>query len=475
MRAVEPFAPVALLVRIAMVALVAASVASSAHAATSDDPLFASRGSWGQAHDDQWALKRIGIESPAREPERGARIVVAVIDSGLDYMHPDLAPDVIWRNTKEQPNGRDDDGNGYVDDLIGWDFADQDNNPWDATGHGTHVAGVISASSGNAEGIVGVNPQVRIMPLRALNLLGNGRSTRVAQAIYYAVAQGARIINLSIATPGFAPEEGEAIAYAGKRGVLVVVAAGNANENAAKVGPAGYPGVITVAATGPDDRRVEFSNYGEPVDIAAPGVDVLSLRARRTDVFQASGDKAYRAGSRFVGPQARYYRATGTSFAAPFVSGVASLVWSARPQLSATDVRRIVLQSARDIEAPGVDPLTGFGLLDAKAALAADPAFFIEAQIVRVAAGSHQGADVLEVYGTRDADELREARLEYAAGETPDAWQRAGVPTRAAVRDGLLGRIAAKDLRSAPVWTLRVVAVHANGRERENRFKLSLK
>jgi subtilisin family serine protease len=161
---------------------------SGAVAQTPNDPLYTSRGSWGQAYDDQWALKRVmdGAEGPRAG---GTPVIVAVIDTGIDYRHPDLARERIWRNARERDNGIDDDDNGYVDDLIGWDFANGTNNPWDDSGHGTHVAGVIAATTGNGLGIAGLSDAVHILPLKVLNVFGRGRSAGVADAIYYAVAR----------------------------------------------------------------------------------------------------------------------------------------------------------------------------------------------------------------------------------------------------------------------------------------------
>ena len=143
--------------------------------------------------------------------------------------------------------------------------------------------------------------------------------------------------------------------------------------------------MITVTSTDRDDRRHDYANYGTTVSIAAPGEDVLSLRARRTDFMVIDGPVDYKVGDNVVGKDKAYYRATGTSFAAPFVTGVASLIIAGNPGLSNDQVKRMMLNSTRDVGAPGWDHLTGSGLLDATAALAADPEFFMESRIDGVA------------------------------------------------------------------------------------------
>lgn len=437
------------------------------------DPYLDTAGAWGQAHDDLWGLKRVGAQRDLSA--RGDRpVVVAVIDTGLDYFHPDLDPGSVWRNPDETLNGRDDDGNGYVDDVIGWDFIDRDNNPWDGTGHGTHVAGIIAAARGNGEGIAGLSPPARIMPLRALNLTGHGLSTRVAEAVYYAVANGARVINLSLTAPRMTASERRAVEYAGRRGVLVVLAAGNEGRVVAADGLAGLDNVIVVGASGPDDRRAPFSNHGAGVDLVAPGVDILSLRARSTDLNLVAGLPDYTPGRNFVGPKARYYRASGTSFAAPFVSGAAALILSRRPELDTSAVKRMIVHSARDIGTPGVDLETGYGLLDVAAALAADPRYFLAATIRGIEAVGKPDGVYVRVNGGADADRFRAAWVEYGQGENPAAWRRAPGRLKAPLRDGVLADLPAELFRSAGVWTLRLVVEHENGARREARHVLRL-
>src|SRR5215831_1218730 len=209
---------------VSSLSLLAAAVSS---AEPPNDPLFRSTGTWGQDYADQWGLHRIGF--PPRDDQRtdGESTTVAVIDTGLDYTHPDIPADRIWRNPHETLNGRDDDGNGYTDDVIGWNFVDADNNPWDRAGHGTHIAGIIAAATNNGIGIAGVDPHARIMPLKVLNLIGRGRSSHIAAAIYYAIANGAKVINLSLGGDRLSTIEERAIRKAHEAGAVTVIAAGN--------------------------------------------------------------------------------------------------------------------------------------------------------------------------------------------------------------------------------------------------------
>lgn len=455
--------------------------ASGGQAPEPNDPLYLSRGSWRQSYDDQWALKRIGF-TPAGDGKSAwdlvgeARhpVIVAVLDSGLDYFHPDLRRENVWRNFRETPNGRDDDGNGYVDDLIGWNFVDNNNNPWDTVGHGTHIAGIIAAATGNGKGIAGINPHVKIMPLKILNAIGRGRSTGLAEAVFYAVRHGARIINLSIGGEGISKTERLALDYAHKMGVLVVVAAGNAGTDTADYGPAGLRSALTVAATDAADKQVGFSNWGQAVKIAAPGVDILSLRARRTDLNLATQVKDYKAGSGFVGPEAMYYRTHGTSFAAPFVSGVASLILSKNPSLTNVQVERMLLMSADDIEVPGWDQYTGAGRLNAMKALRADPDWYLVAQVKAIQPAQAGGRHVIQVHGTALGSSLKGYVLELGKGEAPGAWKRVGAERTAAVEDGLLGTIPIGEITSRGTWSIRVLATDARGNQREARGTLTV-
>lgn len=205
-------------------------------------------------------------------------ILVAVIDTGVDYRHPDLAAN-IWNNTAETPNnGIDDDGNGYVDDWYGWDFVDNDKDPMDSDQHGTHVSGTIAAVGDNNLGVTGVSWSAKIMCLRALNGLGVGTSANTVSAIEYANANGARVINMSLGSSSFTQSEKDAIDASS---AVVVCAAGNsANDNdSTPEYPASYDSknIVSVAATDQNDGLAWFSNYGlTTVDVGAPGTNIAS-------------------------------------------------------------------------------------------------------------------------------------------------------------------------------------------------------
>ncbi|MCB1844874.1 MAG: S8 family serine peptidase, partial [Halioglobus sp.] len=343
----------------------------------------------------------------ARQP---AEVLVAVIDSGADFRHPDLAG-ALWQNPGERYNYRDDDGNGLIENVSGWNYIAQNEKTQDDNGHGTLVAGIIASRGDATDSVAGVNPWARILPIKATNSRGDGNSVGVAAALTEAVNRGARVINISLGGNQFAAAEKYAVEYANDKGALVVVAAGNQNIDTQAFWPAGLDNVITVAALDAGGQRAAYSNWGGEVDIAAPGSNILSLRAWGTDPL-ALADETYEDAANIRGAEATLYISSGTSFAAPFVAGAASLLYAVNPELTAAQVRNMLLNSAADIGAPGVDPLTGYGRLDAAAALAADPDFFVTAHISGIASERRNGAVVVSVKGSADANRFRRARVE---------------------------------------------------------------
>ena len=221
-------------------------------------------------------------------------VIIAVMDSGVAYNHQDLIGN-IWSNTDETLNGIDDDGNGKIDDVRGWDFVDGDNNPMDSNDHGTHAAGTIAAKGNNATGITGVCWTAKIMPLRFMNAFGSGSVTDAILAIDYAKKNGARIINASYGSTTYSQSEKDAISNAGSAGILFVAAAGNdgTDNDTTHNYPSDYDltNIISVAATDQYDNLWLFSNYGAvSVDVGAPGKNIYSTQPARQTVWSDNFD-----------------------------------------------------------------------------------------------------------------------------------------------------------------------------------------
>jgi subtilisin family serine protease len=287
----------------------------------------------------------------------GGPVTVAVTDTGIDYTHPDLASN-IWNNPGEVPNGIDDDRNGFVDDLHGVDFANRTVDPMDDSGHGTHVAGIIGASGDNHRGTAGVSWKVRLMAVKFLDANGDGNTAGAANAIDYAVASGARVINASWSVSVQSQALSDAIQNAADHGVLVVAAAGNEGmpSSTSPEFPASYdlPNVISVAATDKRDRLADFSNYGRHIDLAAPGDSIYSTVPTW---LMASG----------------YAFFSGTSMATPFVSGAAALYLARYPGSTNARVRSALLRTVDRLPSLRHRTRTG-GRLDVRRALRAGAA-----------------------------------------------------------------------------------------------------
>lgn len=259
-----------------------------------------------------------------------ADVVAAVIDTGVDYTHRDIDEN-MWVNLAEQTGttGADDDGNGYVDDIYGYDFINRDGDPMDDSGHGTHCAGVIAAETHNAQDIAGVCWQTRIMALKFLGAGGSGTTANAVKAFYYAAANGADVCSSSWGGGAYSQALEEAIAYATSQGVILAASAGNSNTSTPAY-PAYYESMIAVAATDSNDDRASFSNYGSWVDVAAPGVDVLSLRSH---LAGSSFGTAYDAYTVVL---------SGTSMACPHAAGACALLIGANPTLTRDEVYEIL-------------------------------------------------------------------------------------------------------------------------------------
>ncbi|RMD93346.1 MAG: T9SS C-terminal target domain-containing protein [Calditrichaeota bacterium] len=313
-------------------------------------------------------------------------VVIAIVDTGVDWAHPDLEAN-IWHNPGEIPdNGIDDDGNGYVDDVLGWDFGDEDSDPANRStspvgSHGTEVAGTAAAVTNNSTGIAGIAFRCKIMPIKVISdqASDQGQIFLGFEGIKYAADQGAQIINASWGGPRHSLFEQDIINYARARGSLVIASAGNGN-NPGKIYPAAYSGVLAVTATTKNDLKANFSTFGPWVDLAAPGVSILTT----------TRDNHYR----FV---------SGTSFSAPLASGVAALVKSLHPDWTAGEIGEQIRVSADNIN--GVNPafqnMLGHGRLNALRALT------VESPAIRI-----EKIKFLEITG--DGDEVLEPGERYA-------------------------------------------------------------
>jgi subtilisin family serine protease len=300
----------------------------------------------------QWAIAGVDTASvnasTAWSRTVGQGVVVAVIDSGIDLNHPDLKSQ-LWVNTGEVAgNKRDDDRDGFIDDIFGVNFLNNSGNVQDDAGHGSHVSGIIAAAANNNTGGVGLAPGSKIMALKVLDQYGNGSLNAAVNAIYYAVNHGAKVINASWTMSMGSPSLQTAMAYAANRNVVVVTAAGNESVNNDQVpsypGSYRYTNVLTVGAVDSAGHLASFSNYGpSSVDVAAPGVRIMSTTA----------------GS--------YQSWDGTSMASPYVAATAALIASLRPDYSAAQiVNQIKATARRSTELAG--KIASAGYLDAGAA-----------------------------------------------------------------------------------------------------------
>ena len=274
---------------------------------------------------NSWGLDMIKAPEVWAKGYTGEGIVVAVVDSGVDYNHPDLNAN-IWTNSKEIPNNNlDDDGNGYKDDVRGWDFVDNNNDPMDENSHGTHVAGTIAAEN-NDFGVTGVAYNAKIMPVRVLNKSGSGTVANIDAGIKYAADNGADVINLSLGG-GYSAVIANAVKYATEKGSIVVMAAGNEST----LQP-GYPANLAnqwgmaVGAVDNTNTMAYFSNRSGTTMmdyVVAPGFNILSTI-----------------------PGNKYISYNGTSMATPHVAGVVALLLSAKPDLTAAQVENLLIQTA---------------------------------------------------------------------------------------------------------------------------------
>ena len=434
------------------------------------DPFFGSSGSWGQSYGDQWALPKLNVEH-AWDLSHADGIVVAVVDSGVDYYHPELSGR-MWANPEEAGQGP---SNGYPGDTMGWDFVANDNDPQDAFGHGTHMAGIIAAETDNGIGIAGVAPAARIMAVRAIAGAGKGTSSTIAAGIVYAADNGAHVIAVSSGCVTRCPSDPvveQAVRHASAKGALVVISAGNNGDNLAWYSPQNMVDArpIVVNATDELDRRESFGNVGDFLDLAAPGggrnpapavVDpvsnILSLAAGSCAPIVCIPSKLVGSG---------LLRRAGTSMSAAYVAGVAALVLGEDPLRSATSARRKLFANAQDFGPGGYDPYFGWGRLTALNSVA-DLRRFILARILAPAAGATVSG-IVRIAGAADARTFQDYEVSVGAGVSPTAWTTTGITAFATpTTQGDLARWKTDGL--AGPWTIRLLVRDTVGGTRESR------
>ncbi len=420
----------------------------------------------GPANGDDKLVIRYGLDDadidqadvPVLPCDETHRAVVAIIDTGLDMRHPDLQGQV-WTNTREVPdNGKDDDHNGYIDDVHGWDYSasnsspkPEDNDPSDNFGHGTHIAGTIAAVAGNEIGIAGIAPQCRIMPLK---INPWALTSKIARAIIYAADNGADVINMSFGLPYRSLIIESAMAYAHDKGVVLCAASGNSGIEEVNY-PAGSPLTMAIGAMNDSDRVTVFSTYGDHVDLCAPGEAILSLRAVGTDMY--GEPPSAEPGVHII--DSLYYISSGTSMSCPHVVAAAAWLKSKSPGLLPEAVRDILNNAADDIvdpygngqNLPGFDIYSGHGRLNLATAVSETPD--IVAKITSPAAHLIVNGD-FEITGSANGSGFSGYQLSFGQGYAPELWTEiASSPDP--VTDGVLA-VWHTDGLPAGIYTLRL-------------------
>ena len=377
---------------------------------------------------------KVGADIKAPEAwniSTGSRdIVIAIIDTGVDYFHEDLRANV-WVNTREIPgNGIDDDGNGYIDDVYGYDFVSNDSSPFDDHFHGTHVAGIAGAVGNNGIGVVGVCWQTRLMAVKAFDQQGSGDVATAVAAIHYAVANGARVINASWSSGDRSRALQDAVDEARAAGVIFVAAAGNSHSGNPFY-PAGYDSVISVASVNNKDELSPFTNFGRTVDLSAPGEQILSTI-----------------------PDSRYDSISGTSMSCPYVAGAAALILSRHPEFTPAQVANILKNTTDPVSSftyIGSGRLNVFNALQVNVPL---PDADLKAPAIL------QGAVTLT--GTAAGQYFDHYAVFYGSGVQPTNWTQFFISNQP-VRDGVVFQNFDSTILDDGTYTFRIDVWNDNG------------
>lgn len=429
---------------------------------------------------DQYALPLLGAAS-AWNSATGKGVVVGVLDTGIDWLHEDLADAMAisaredingngrfddWPSTVEidsvfgDINNSDDDGNGVIDDVIGYDFVDQavrnlgddrdrDPIPFDEQGHGTSVGGVIAATANNRVGIAGLAVDARLRALRAFDATGNAEEDDIASALIYAALTGVDVVNMSFGDGVDSPMFRDAVAFAAAMNVVMIASSGNSGGISRQY-PAGYDDVIAVGSTNSDDRRSPFSSTGSLVALTAPGEGIVTTAVN-----------------------SRYRRVNGTSFAAPYVAAAAALLRERYPAMTPDEIRATLQVSSLDLGASGWDQNFGAGRLRVDVALAQ-----IGASELRITSPTNEqrvdrrGQSTIAITGTVNLINQTVYDVEIGNGLDPVSWKQLATSSNA-VRNAILANISLDSL-SDGLFTIRVRALADDGRSFEDRRRITI-
>lgn len=427
---------------------------------------------------EQWGLKRVGALKAWERTAGDQTVLIGIIDTGIEWEHEDLQ-DALWVNPAEDLNkngrfdpwpssevrdgvagdldGIDQDGNGYPDDLIGFDMVDQnipnfgdwserDGVPFDEQGHGTNVAGVIGGVRNNRIGISGIAPNCRLVIIRAFDATGDSQDDDVAAAIVYGATIGVDVLNMSFGDTYNSPLLEDAVRFAHSRGVVMVASSGNDGVPDPHY-PSGFDEVISVGATTDRDLLTFFSAYGSQLSLVAPGESILTTNRNNG-----------------------YRTVSGTSFSAPHVAGVAALLRSLHPDWSADEVRGVLELSSSDLGSVGWDIDFGAGLLDAARAVNWPGSSVLKINSPRTNEGASVDSTV-KVFGSAVAPFLESWTLEIGSGELPEEWRVLNKGNEG-VFNGLLGTFTTADLEEG-VQTIRLRLLLTTGRSFERRIRFT--
>jgi subtilisin family serine protease len=443
-------------------------------------------------YGEQWAHSNMHVAEAWQITKGDSTVKIGFVDTGVDWLHPDLVGQFAvnpvedinhnglfdaWPSTEKRKDaygnlvtgdldGIDNDGNGFTDDVIGYDFVDQevanygdasvrDPIPFDENMHGTAVAGVIGAKENNRIGVAGIAPHTRMVVLRAFDATGNAEDDDIASAIIYAADNAVRILNLSFGDIVPSLLQRDAIRYATSKGVLVFASSGNRGGDGHHY-PSDFDECVSVGATNniPNpDVLYSFTTHGEGMDMVAPGGNIYTCAL-----------------------DAEYQLVNGTSFSSPAAAAVAALVLSAHPTVTATELRSILASTTYDISPKGFDHETANGRVDALAAVSFGGSTAIKILSPHTNDGFHPG-DKVAIIGSAAHALFTGYTLSYAAGQNPGAdkntvWKEITSSDKQVIQD-TLGVLDAKDL-SAGTYTLRLALSTSDGRSVEERMNIDI-